>query len=117
MRLAPLTVIAFSTALLASPAIRAEGSVETMRITEAEARTRIEATGYTQISELRQDERGQWRGRAARNGEPREVSVDAQGNLEDAWELAALTMFDRETGEVRSAGGPAPASLAMQVSH
>lgn len=84
-------------------------------LTEAQARGRIEANGYTAISELRLDAQGIWHGRAARNGDPREVSLNARGEFEDAWEIAALTMFDRETGEPASA--PFPAGAIVQVAH
>lgn len=102
-----------SAALFAIPVIWASSpapsGADPTQLTEDEARGRIEATGYTAIAELRKDEHGLWRGRASRNGEPREVSLDAQGYLEDARELTALTMFDREAGE--------QAPGLIQVSH
>lgn len=99
--------MALSAALLAAPIARAEPATP---LTEDQARSRIEATGYTQVTGLHADARGLWRARAARNGDPCEVSLDAQGNLEDSRELAALTMLDRETAEA-----PAP-GLVVQVS-
>lgn len=82
--------------------------------TEAQARDRIEATGYTAVGGLRIDGQGLWHGQASRNGEPREVSLDAQGQLEDALEFAALTAFDPGTGEPSTAQAP---SLLVQASH
>lgn len=125
MRPTPLAMVLFATLLAASPApaetLSATPPSATVQLTEGQARNRIEATGYTQVSGLRLDEQGLWHGRAARNGDPREVSLDAQGNLEDSWELAALTMFDRETSDIRTAGTQAPpasgATLVVQVSH
>jgi hypothetical protein len=126
MRPIPLGMVLFAALLAASPApaetlFATPPSDTTAQLTEGQARSRIEETGYTQVSDLRRDERGLWRGRAARNGDPREVSLDAQGNLEDTWELAALTMFDRETGDLRTAGSQAPVAgasgLLTQVSH
>lgn len=99
--------LALSAALLAAPLARAETAAS---LTEAEARGRIEATGYTQVTALRADAQGLWHARAARNGDPCEVSLDAQGNLEDSRELAALTMLDGETAE-------APAPGVVQVAH
>ncbi|MDB5377971.1 MAG: hypothetical protein JWR00_2417 [Rubritepida sp.] len=125
MRSTPLAMLL--AVLLATPAMHAETLAatppfaSTIQLTESQARSRIEETGYTQVSDLRIDERGLWRGRASRNGDPREVSLDDQGNLEDPWELAALTMFDRESGELATAGNPAPTAgattLMRQVSH
>lgn len=86
-------------------------------ISEAQARNRIEANGYTEIVDLRIDPQGIWHGRAARNGDPREVSVNVLGEFEDSWELAALTMFDRETGEPRMAEASTPLPGIIQVAH
>lgn len=49
--------------------------------TEGQARSRIEAAGYTDIQELRKDDKGVWRGRAMRNGQSSEVGLDFQGNV------------------------------------
>lgn len=98
-------ILAFS-AFLAAPALGAEP------LTEAQVRSRIEATGYTQVSNLQFDGQGSWRGRAARNGDPCDITLDAQGNLQDARELSALTMFDPETGEARA---ESPASELVRI--
>ncbi|WP_218014917.1 PepSY domain-containing protein [Teichococcus rhizosphaerae] len=49
--------------------------------TEGQARSRIEAAGYTDVQGLQKDDRGVWRGRAMRNGQPAEVGLDFQGNV------------------------------------
>jgi hypothetical protein len=49
--------------------------------TEGQARSRIEARGYTDVSGLKQDAKGVWRGRAKRNGKQVNVSLDFQGNV------------------------------------
>ena len=49
-------------------------------ITSTDARSRIEELGYTDVSELRQDRQGVWRGRAKRDGQVFAVWVDPEGN-------------------------------------
>nr|WP_314075682.1 hypothetical protein [uncultured Roseococcus sp.] len=49
--------------------------------TEAQARSRIEAAGFTNVSELQKDDQGVWRGRADRNGATTQVGVDYQGTV------------------------------------
>jgi hypothetical protein len=49
--------------------------------TEGQARSRIEAAGYTDVQELRKDEQGVWRGRAMRNGQQADVGLDFQGQV------------------------------------
>jgi hypothetical protein len=48
--------------------------------TEAQARSRIESSGYTAVSNLHKDDKGIWRGTATRAGKSVEVSLDFQGN-------------------------------------
>lgn len=49
--------------------------------TEGQARGRIEEAGFGQVTDLRKDDQGIWRGRATRNGSPTEVGVDFKGNV------------------------------------
>jgi hypothetical protein len=49
--------------------------------TEGQARSRIEAAGYTDVSGLEKDDQGIWRGRASRGGQQLGVSLDYQGNV------------------------------------
>ena len=49
--------------------------------TEGQARSRIEANGFSSVSELRKDDTGIWRGRAVRDGRTVDVSLDFQGNV------------------------------------
>lgn len=49
--------------------------------TEGQARSRIEAAGFANVTELRKDDQGVWRGRAMRNGSAVAVGVDFQGNV------------------------------------
>jgi len=49
--------------------------------TMAEARRRIEASGFAQVTALQKDRDGVWRGKAMRNGAPVSVYCDYQGNV------------------------------------
>ena len=49
--------------------------------TEGQARSRIEAKGFKDVSDLQKDDRGVWRGKASQDGKARNVSVDFQGNV------------------------------------
>jgi hypothetical protein len=49
--------------------------------TEAQAKSRIEAAGFTGVDQLQKDDQGIWRGRAQRNGQQVSVSLDYQGNV------------------------------------
>jgi hypothetical protein len=49
--------------------------------TEGQARSRIEAKGFKDVSDLQKDDRGVWRGKASQDGKAMTVSVDFQGNV------------------------------------
>lgn len=49
--------------------------------TEGQARSRIEAAGFTNVTDLQKDDQGVWRGRASRNGNTTAVGLDFQGNV------------------------------------
>ncbi len=49
--------------------------------TEGQAKSRIESTGYTNVSGLRKDDQGVWRGMAMKDGRSVNVSLDFQGNV------------------------------------
>jgi hypothetical protein len=49
--------------------------------TEGQAKSRIEANGYANVSELRKDDQGVWRGKAMKDGNSVNVSIDFQGNI------------------------------------
>jgi hypothetical protein len=49
--------------------------------TEGQAKSRIEAAGYSDITELKKDDSGVWRGRAKKDGKTVTVSLDYQGNI------------------------------------
>ena len=49
--------------------------------TEGEAKSRIEKLGFVNVSDLKKDDNGVWRGRAMKDGRQVEVSLDFQGNV------------------------------------
>jgi opacity protein-like surface antigen len=49
--------------------------------TEGEAKSRIEKKGLTDVGQLTKDNDGVWRGRAIKDGNRVDVSVDYQGNV------------------------------------
>jgi hypothetical protein len=49
--------------------------------TESQAKSRIEAGGYSNVTELKKDDNGVWRGKAMKNGKSSAVSLDFQGNV------------------------------------
>lgn len=49
--------------------------------TEAQAKSRLESSGYTSVSSLAKDDKGVWRGKASKGGQNVDVSVDFQGNV------------------------------------
>jgi hypothetical protein len=49
--------------------------------TEGEAKSRIEKMGFTNVTNLKKDDNGVWRGRALRDGKTVDISVDYQGNV------------------------------------
>jgi hypothetical protein len=49
--------------------------------TEGEAKSRIEKMGFSNVTNLKKDDNGVWRGRAMKDSKTVEVSVDYQGNV------------------------------------
>ena len=49
--------------------------------TMSQAKSQIEAKGYTRVAGLKKGEDGVWRGRAMKGGNTGPVSVDYQGNV------------------------------------
>ena len=52
--------------------------------TESQAKSRIEGAGYSDITELKKDDHGVWRGKAKKGGKSADISVDFQGNVNSA---------------------------------
>ena len=49
--------------------------------TEGQAKSRIEDKGFKNVSDLKKDDNGVWRGKADQDGKAVNVSVDFQGNV------------------------------------
>ena len=49
--------------------------------TEAQAKTRIEAAGFTNVTGLMKDKDGIWRGKAMKNGAAHDVALDYKGQV------------------------------------
>ena len=49
--------------------------------TEGQAKSRLESSGFSNVSGLAKDAQGVWRGKAAKGGQTVDVSVDYQGNI------------------------------------
>jgi hypothetical protein len=49
--------------------------------TQDQAKSQIEAKGYSNVSGLRKDAKGIWRGKAVKDGLPASVTLDADGNV------------------------------------
>jgi len=49
--------------------------------TEAQAKSRIEEAGYTDVAGLKLDDQGVWRASASKDGKQGNVSLDFQGNV------------------------------------
>lgn len=52
--------------------------------TEGQAKSAIEKAGYSNVTELKKDDNGVWRGKASKNGSASAISVDFQGNVNAA---------------------------------
>ena len=50
--------------------------------TEAQARSRLEAQGFSNVTELRKDDQGIWRGKAQREGKSVSVGIDYKGTVQ-----------------------------------
>jgi hypothetical protein len=52
--------------------------------TEGQAKSRIEDAGYANVTDLKKDDNGVWRGKASKGGATSNVSIDFQGNVNAA---------------------------------
>jgi hypothetical protein len=49
--------------------------------TEGQAKSRIESSGYGNVTDLKKDDNGVWRGKGQKDGKSVDVSLDYQGNV------------------------------------
>lgn len=49
--------------------------------TEGQAKSRLEANGFSAVGELKKDDNGVWKGTATHGGQKVTVSVDYRGNI------------------------------------
>jgi hypothetical protein len=49
--------------------------------TEGQAKSRLEANGFTNVTGLAKDKDGIWRGKGTKSGKVEDVSLDYQGNI------------------------------------
>lgn len=49
--------------------------------TEGQAKSRLEANGYSAVTALKKDDNGVWKGKATQGGQQVNVSVDYRGNI------------------------------------
>jgi hypothetical protein len=59
--------------------------------TEGEARSRIQDKGFSNVSGLKKDDNGIWRGRAMKGGQQVDVALDYQGNVFQGAAAAAMS--------------------------
>lgn len=52
--------------------------------TEGQAKSKIEKAGFTNVSALKKDDNGVWRGKANKGSASTDVSVDFEGNVNTA---------------------------------
>jgi opacity protein-like surface antigen len=72
-----------STPAVASPNANKPGApaAGANSFTEAQAKSRVEKAGYSNVSGLSKDKDGIWKGTASKGGTPVDVGVDYQGNV------------------------------------
>jgi hypothetical protein len=52
--------------------------------TEGQAKSKMEDAGYTNVTALKKDDNGVWRGKASKGGASTDISLDFQGNVNAA---------------------------------
>jgi hypothetical protein len=55
-----------------------------MQAIQGQAKSKIEEAGFSNVTELKKDDNGVWRGKASKGGSATAVSVDFQGNVNTA---------------------------------
>ncbi len=81
MATAPGTVLQPNTADTPMKAVPGAPLAGANSFTESQAKARIEANGFTNVSGLRKDEGSIWRGTAMKDGKSVSIALDYQGNI------------------------------------
>ena len=81
MATAPGTVLQPNTADTPMKAVTGAPLAGANSFTESQAKARIEANGFTNVSGLRKDEGSIWRGTAMKDGKSVSIALDYQGNI------------------------------------
>jgi hypothetical protein len=76
-----MTTPYFSTTPAVSPRITTSPQAPARAFTEDQAKSRLEAKGYSSVSGLQKDATGIWRGKAMKDGKPVNVILDFQGSI------------------------------------
>jgi putative membrane protein len=88
MTLLAALAISTSAAVAQTPAVKSPSATNPAApvpgansFTEGQAKSKIEAAGYTEVSGLKKDDNGVWTGTASQGGKKVTVKVDFQGNV------------------------------------
>jgi hypothetical protein len=65
----------------AAPVINSEEQATAKIESEEQAKAKIESEGYTEVSELKQNDTGMWTATAMKDGKPVQLSLNAEGQL------------------------------------
>jgi hypothetical protein len=65
----------------AAPVINSEEQAAVKIESQEQAKAKIESEGYTEVSELKQDNKGMWTATAMKDGKPVQLSLNAEGQL------------------------------------
>jgi len=65
----------------AAPVINSEEQAGAKIENEEQAKAKIESEGYTEVSGLKQDDKGMWSAAAMKDGKPVQLSLNAQGQI------------------------------------
>ena len=65
----------------AAPVISSEEQAKEKIESGEQAKAKIESEGYTEVSELKQDDKGMWTATAMKDGKPVQLSLNAEGQL------------------------------------
>jgi hypothetical protein len=64
-----------------APVISSEEQAKVKIESEEQAKAKIESEGYTEVSALKQDDKGMWTATAMKDGKPVQLSLNAEGQL------------------------------------